>query len=75
MEKETARDLLQMIVDAANVGIRAQTKLLALEKVLKDRDPALYESYEKELRTQQSTTVLNPAGVGSLLEKLSRPPD
>jgi hypothetical protein len=72
MESKTARDLIQMIVNAAQIAMRTEARILALEKTLKQHNPTLYEEYEKELQTQGAMASLNPAGVSDLLERLIR---
>jgi hypothetical protein len=72
MESETARDLLQMVVNAAQIAIRTEARTLAIEKALKVHNPTLYEAYEKDLQKQGAMASLNPAGVSDLLDRLIR---
>ena len=72
MESETARELLQMIVNAAQIAIRTEARTLAIEKTLREHSPGLYEAYERELQQQGAMASLNPAAVSNLLERLIR---
>jgi hypothetical protein len=72
MEKETAKELLEAMKDAADIAISAQDRITALESLLKSHRPDLYLEYQERLREQKPTTPFDPAAFSSLVEKLTR---
>lgn len=51
MNKQSARDLVQAVADAAD----ARTRLTALERVLELQHPALYAAFLRELENLRSS--------------------
>ena len=58
MQVDTARMLLDSIATALNLASDNQCKLVALEKLLKDQNPELFEAYTKNLETLRGTLQL-----------------
>ena len=72
MQVDTARMLLDSIATALNLASDNQCKLVALEKLLKDQNPELFEAYTKNLETlrRNPPTSISLAGFANLQTKL-----
>lgn len=72
MDRETARNLIQTILDIAQTAIAAQNRLTALLEVLKEKNPTLHQAYEEQLRRQAPMAGLIPEGFDVLVSKLAQ---
>jgi hypothetical protein len=74
MQRETAKDLLQLITNTASMAFDADQKATALEKALEESDANLYEAYKTELALlkRSQPAQWNLAALSGLLERLSQ---
>jgi hypothetical protein len=72
MKQETAKILLETIATALTVALESKSKLLALEKTLKDHNPTLFEAYSKNLEIvlRNPPIAIWPSGFANLQAKL-----
>lgn len=72
MQADTARMLLGSISTALTLAADNECKLVALEKLLKDQNPALFEAYSKnlEILRRNPPTEILPIGFANLQSKL-----
>lgn len=73
MQKDTARTLLQTIADTTSYNFDVQHKLIALEKVLEEYEPEIFNAYNKELQAirKQPPFSVNPDLFSSLQKRLA----